>query len=131
MLGYFMKQSNTDMIPLFIGLFLFCISVVPLKKIEEVEEDRKTGYSNLYSKWGLLLLIWPLSGLLLELILIRCFDFDNILETYLFILTISSIACILLFSMFKNKLHLLYQSIIYISIIEIGIFYSLIKLMDV
>jgi len=79
----------------------------------------------------LLLLIWPLSGLLLELILIRFFDFGNVLNTYLFILTISSIACILLFGMFKNKLHLLYQSIIYIAIIEIGIFYLLIKLMDV
>lgn len=131
MLGYFMKQSNTDLIPFFGGLFLFCLSVVPLKKIEEVEEDTQTGYSNLYSKWGLLLLLWPLSGLLLELILLRCFDFGNILKTYLFILTLSSIACILLFSMFKNKLHLLYQSIIYIAIIEIGIFYLLIKLMGV
>ena len=130
MLGYFMKQSDTDLIPFFAGLFLFCLSVVPLKKIEEVEEDSKTGYSNLYSKWGLLLLIWPLSGLLLELILILCFDFGNVLKTYLFILTISSIACILLFSMFKSKLHLLYQSIIYIAIIEMGIFYLLIKLMD-
>ena len=131
MLGYFMKQSDTDLIPFFAGLFLFCLSVVPLKKIEEVEEDRQTGYNNLYSKWGLLLLIWPLSGLLLELILIFCFDFGNVLKTYLFILTISSIACILLFSMFKNKLYLLYQSIIYIAIIEIGIFYLLIKLIDV
>ena len=126
-----MKQSDTGMISFFAGLFLFCLSVVPLKKIEEVEEDQKSGYSNLYSKWGLLLLIWPLSGLLLELFLILCFDFGNVLKTYLIILTISSIACILLFSMFKNKLHLLYQSIIYIAIIEIGIFYSLINLMDV
>ena len=130
MLGYFMKQYDTDMISFFAVLFLFCLSVVPLKKIEEVEEDRKTGYSNLYSKWGLLLLIWPLFGLLLELILIFCFNIGNILKTYLFILIISSIVCILLFSMFKNKLNLLYQSIIYIVIIEIGIFYLIIKLMD-
>jgi len=131
MLGYFMKQSDTGMIPFFAGLFLFCLSVVPLKKIEEVEEDRQTGYNNLYSKWGLLLLIWPLSGLLLELILIFCFDFGNVLKTSLFILTTSSMACILLFRIFKNKLHLLYQSIIYIAIVEIGIFYLLIKLTDV
>jgi geranylgeranylglycerol-phosphate geranylgeranyltransferase len=130
MLGYFMNRSDTKLAGLFVVLFIFCLSVVPLKKIEEVEEDRKTGYCNLYSDWGLLLLIWPLSGLLLELILIHFIDFGNILKVYLFILTISSIACILLFGMFKNKLHLLYQTIIYMVIVEIGIFYSLLKLMD-
>jgi 4-hydroxybenzoate polyprenyltransferase len=129
MLGYFMNQSDTKMVALFAVLFLFCLSIVPLKKIEEVEEDRKTGYSNLYSKWGLLILIWPLSGLLLELILIFFCDFGHVLKTYLFILIISSIACILVFSRFENKLHLLYQTIIYVVIIEIGIFYWLLKLM--
>ncbi|MEJ2658456.1 MAG: UbiA family prenyltransferase, partial [Desulfobacterales bacterium] len=126
MLGYLMNRSDNEMAALFVALFLFCLSVVPLKKIEEVEEDKKTGYSNLYSKWGPLFLIWPLSGLLLELILIHFLDFKDVLKAYLFILTVSSIACILIFSMFKNKLHVLYQTIIYMVIIEIGIFYFLI-----
>lgn len=127
MLGYFMNRSDTDMIPLFAGLFLFCLSVVPLKKIEEVEEDQKSGYRNLFSEFGLLFLIWPLSGLLLELILIFFFDFRNVLKAYFFILTVSSIACILVFSMFKNKLYLLYQTIIYMVIIEIAVFYLLLN----
>lgn len=127
MLGYFMNRSDTDMIPLFAGLFLFCLSVVPLKEIEEVEEDQKSGYRNLFSKFGLLFLIWPLSGLLLELILIFFFDFRNVLKAYFFILTVSSIACILVFSMFKNKLYLLYQTIIYMVIIEIAVFYLLLN----
>ena len=130
MLGYFMNRSDTKMVALFAALFLFCLSIVPLKKIEEVEEDRKTGYSNLYSEWGRLLLIWPLSGLLLEVILILFFDFGNVLKVYLYILTMSSIVCILVFSRFKNKLHLLYQTIIYMVIIEIGAFYWLLKLME-
>ncbi|MBW2491231.1 MAG: UbiA family prenyltransferase [Deltaproteobacteria bacterium] len=130
MLGYFMNRADTEMVALFTVLFLFCLSIVPLKKIEEVEEDRKTGDRNLYSEWGVLLLIWPLSGLLLGLILILFFDFGNVLKTYLFILIISSIACIFIFSRFKNKLYLLYQTMIYMVIIEIGIFYWLLKLME-
>jgi len=125
-----MNRSDTEMVALFTVLFLFCLSIVPLKKIEEVEEDRKTGDRNLYSEWGVLLLIWPLSGLLLGLILILFFDFGNVLKTYLFILIISSIACIFIFSRFKNKLYLLYQTMIYMVIIEIGIFYWLLKLME-
>jgi len=123
MLGYFMKQSDTDMISFFAGLFLFCLSVVPLKKIEEVEEDKKSGYRNLYSEFGLLFLIWPLCGLSLVLLLVYFFDFGNILEAYVLILTISSIACVLLFSIIKKKLHLLYQTIIYTVVIEGAIFY--------
>jgi 4-hydroxybenzoate polyprenyltransferase len=130
MLGYFMKQSDTDMISFFVGLFLFCLSVVPLKKIEEVEEDKENGYRNLYSEFGLLLLIWPLCGLSLILLMVYFFDFGNILEAYVLILTISSIACILVFRIFKEKLHLLYQTIIYTVIIEGVVFYLALKLMD-
>jgi geranylgeranylglycerol-phosphate geranylgeranyltransferase len=130
MLGYFMNRSDTELAGLFAALFLFCLSVVPLKKIEEAEEDKKTGYCNLYSQWGLWLLIWPLSGLSLELILIHFFDFGNVLKAYLLILSISSIACILVFRMFKNKLRLLYQTIIYMVIVEVSSFYLLLKLMD-
>ncbi len=123
MLGYFMNRSDSGLAGLFFVLFIFCLSVVPLKKIEEVEEDRMTGYSNLYSKWGLWLLIWPISGLILELILIQFFHFGNILKAYLFILSISSITCILFFGIFRNKLYLLYQTIIYMVIIEVCIFF--------
>ncbi len=130
MLGYFMNRSDNGLAGFFVVLFLFCLSVVPLKKIEEVEEDRMTGYSNLYSKWGLLLLIWPLSGLMLELILIQFFDFGNVLKAYLFILTVSTIFCILVFRMFKKRLHLLYQTIIYMVIVEVGSFYLLLKFIN-
>lgn len=125
MLGYFMKQSDTDMVSFFAGLFLFCLSVVPLKKIEEVEEDKKSGHRNLYSEFGLLFLIWPLCGLSLVLLLVYFFDFGNTLEAYVLILTISSMACILVFSIFKKKLYLLYQTIIYTVVVEGIIFYLL------
>jgi 4-hydroxybenzoate polyprenyltransferase len=125
MLGYFMKQSDTDRISFFAGLFLFCLSVVPLKKIEEVEEDEKRGYRNLYSELGLLFLIWPLCGLSLVLLLVYFFDFGNTLETFVLIITISSMACILVFGLFKKKLHLLYQTIIYTVVVEGIVFYLL------
>jgi len=123
MLGYFMKQSDTSVISFFAGLFLFCLSVVPLKKIEEVEEDKKSGYPNLYSEFGLLFLIWPLCGLSLLLLMLYFFDLGNILEVYVLILTISSMVCILVFSLFKKKLHLLYQTIIYAVVLESIIYY--------
>jgi 4-hydroxybenzoate polyprenyltransferase len=123
MLGYYMKRSDTDMTPLFTVLFLFCFSVVPLKKIEEVEEDEKSGYRNLYSEFGLLLLLWPLCGLSLVFLLLYVFDLGNTLEAFVLIITISSAACVLIFRIFKAKLYLLYQTIIYTVIVEGIIFY--------
>jgi len=123
MLGYFMKRSDMDMVPLFASLFLFCLSVVPLKKIEEVEEDEKSGYPNLYSEFGLLLLLWPLCGLSLVLLLLYIFELGNTLEAFVLIMTVSSMACILVLGIFKAKLHLLYQTIIYTVVVEGIIFY--------
>jgi len=123
MLGYFMNTSNTYLIPFFVALFLFCLSVVPLKIIEEVEEDEKRGYCNLYSRFGIMILIWPLGGLSLVLLLLLFWTTGYLLKTYLVVITISSMVCILLFGVFREKLYLLYQTIIYIVIVEGVIFY--------
>lgn len=123
MLGYFMNTSDTRLIPFFVVLFLFCLSVVPLKKIEEVDEDERIGYRNLYSRFGIMILIWPLGGLSLVLLLLLFWTTGYLLKTYLVVITISSMVCILLFGVFREKLYLLYQTIIYIVIVEGVIFY--------
>ena len=57
-------------------------------------------------------------GLSLVLVLVYFFDLGGVIEAWVSIITISSMACILMFSLFKEKLHLLYQTIIYIVVIE-------------
>jgi 4-hydroxybenzoate polyprenyltransferase len=130
MLGYFMNTSNTCLIPFFVILFLFCLSVVPLKKIEEVDEDERSGYRNLYSRFGIMILIWPLGGLSLVLLLLFFWTREDLLKTYLLVTTISSMGCILGFGMFRKKLYQLYQTIIYIVIAEGIIFYLILMLMN-
>ena len=130
MLGYFMNTSDTGLIPFFVVLFLFCLSVVPLKKIEEVDEDEKRGCYNLYSRFGIMILIWPLSGLSVVLLLLLFWTTGYLLKTYMLVITISSMVCILLFSRFREKLYLLYQTIIYIVIVEGVIFYLILILIN-
>jgi len=130
MLGYFMNTSDTCLIPFFLFLFLFCLSVVPLKKIDEADEDERSGYHNLYSRFGLMILIWPLGGLSLVLFLVLFFNPGNLLKAYMLILTISSMSCIFLFGVFREKLYKLYQTIIYIVVVEGVILYLILKLME-
>ncbi len=128
MLGYFMNTSDTYLIPFFVALFLFCLSVVPLKIIEEVEEDERRGYRNLYSRFGLMILLWPIGGLSLVIFMVLFFNPENLLKIYMLIITISSMVCILVFGVFREKLYQLYQTIIYIVVVEGVIFYLILKL---
>jgi len=130
MLGYFMNTSDIRLIPFFVILFLFCLSVVPLKKIDEIDEDERSGYYNLYSRFGVMILIWPLGGLSLVLFLALSLTLLNLLKIYMIILTISSMSCIFLFGVFRKKLHKLYQKIIYIAVVEGVILYLILKLTE-
>ncbi|MCK4825879.1 UbiA family prenyltransferase [bacterium] len=130
MLGYFMNTSDTCLIPFFVVLFLFCLSVVPLKKIEEVDEDERRGCRNLYSRFGIMILIWPLGGLSLVLLLLFFWTTGYLLKTCLLVITISSMVCILVFGVFREKLYQLYQTIIYIVIVEGVIFYLILMLIN-
>jgi 4-hydroxybenzoate polyprenyltransferase len=130
MLGYFMNTSDTCLIPFFVILFLFCLSIVPLKKIEEVDEDERRGCCNLYSRFGIMILIWPLGGLSLVLLLLFIWTTGYLLKTYLVVITISSMVCILVFGVFREKLYQLYQTIIYIVMVEGVIFYLILMLIN-
>lgn len=128
MLGNFMNTSDTSLIPFFVALFLFCLSVVPLKEIEEVEEDKRSGYHNLYARFGERILIYSLCGLSVVLLLVLFFNIEYPLKAYMLIFTVSSMGCILVFARVRKKLHKLYQTIIHLVIIEGAIFYMILKL---
>jgi len=128
MLGYFMNTSDTSLIPFFVVLFLYCLSVVPLKEIEEVEEDERSGYHNLYARFGERILVYSLCGLSLVLLLVLFFNIEYPLKAYMLIFTVSSMGCILVFAMFRGKLHKLYQTVIHLVIIEGAIFYAILKM---
>ena len=127
-LGYFMNTSDTSLIPFFVALFLYCLSVVPLKEIEEVEEDKKSGYHNLYARFGERILVYSLCGLSLVLLLVLFFNIEYLLKAYMLIFIISSMGCILIFARVRKKLQKLYQTIIHLVIVEGAIFYMILKL---
>jgi len=128
MLGYFMNTSDTSLIPFFVALFLYCLTVVPLKQIEEVEEDKTSGYHNLYARFGERILVYSLCGLSLVLLLVLFFDIEYPLKAYMLIFTISSMGCILVCARVRKKLQRLYQTIIHLVIIEGVLFYMILKL---
>jgi 4-hydroxybenzoate polyprenyltransferase len=130
MLGYFMNTSDTYLTPFFVVLFMFCLSVVPLKKIEEKDEDERRGCYNLYSRFGIMILIWPLGGLSLVLLLLLFWTTGYLLKTYMLVITVSSMFCILFFLVFRERLYQLYQTIIYIVIVEGVIFYLILMLIN-
>ena len=54
--------------PLFFGLFVYCLSVVPLKDIEDAEGDRAFGIRNLYLQYENRLPLFSLAGLTADLV---------------------------------------------------------------
>lgn len=51
-LGLLQGASFQQIWPITAGIFLFCLATVPLKSMEEVEEARQTGRSNIYFQTG-------------------------------------------------------------------------------
>jgi len=127
MLGYFMNTTDNALIPFFIVLFLYCLSVVPLKTIEEVEEDKIEGVHNLYSKLGNGILIYAICGLLLVLLSIYFFKIPYVLKSCLLVFAISSIGCIVIFAKIRARLRMLYQTIIYLVVVEGIAFYLILR----
>lgn len=121
-LGYFMNKCDISMIPFFIVLFLYCFSIVPLKDIEDIDGDIKSEVGNLFARFGKNLLVFSVIGLILDCLLVFFFHFSGILKIYLFIFIISTTGLIFFYSRLKRNLKKLYQTIIYLVIMECIIF---------
>lgn len=112
MLGYFMNTSETKLLPLFFGLFVYCLSVVPLKDIEDAEGDRVCGIRNLYLYYGSRLTMFSVVGLIADLVWIFVVPLPQLLKIHIMIVIIASIACILIFRYWRFNIKKLYRTII-------------------
>ena len=128
MLGYFMNSSDFSTIPFFVILFLFCLSVVPIKQAEEAAVDKIIGTVNLYAKFGEKIIFYTLSGLSLVFVLTLFLTIEHGLKGLMLIFTASIFAYILFYTKQKKKLERLYQHIIYIVTGEGVLFFCFRKL---
>jgi 4-hydroxybenzoate polyprenyltransferase len=113
MLGYFMNTSGTTLLPLFFGLFLYCLSVVPLKDIEDTEGDRACGIRNLYLYYGSRLTMFSITGLIADLVWIFVVPLPQLLKIHILIVIFATIACILIFHYSRLNIKKLYRTIIW------------------
>ena len=70
LIGYFSNCGALSDSLVFLVAMLYCLAVVPLKKIEEIDEDRVEGIVNLYDLWGRSLFFYSSLMLFITLALI-------------------------------------------------------------
>lgn len=112
MLGYFMNTAETRLLPLFFGLFFYCMSVVPLKDIEDAEGDRAFGILNLYLHYGDKLPQFSVVALIANLVLVCFAPLPKILKLCAAIILMSTILCIAIFYFYRLNIKKLYGVII-------------------
>jgi len=112
MLGYSMNTAETGLLPLFFGLFIYCLSVVPLKDIEDAEGDRAVGIRNLYLQYENRLPLFSLAGLTADLVWICVIPNSQTLKIMLAIVVLATMACILVFQYCRLNMRKLYRTII-------------------
>ncbi len=111
-LGYSMNTAETTLMPLFFGLFIYCLSVVPLKDIEDAEGDQAFGIRNLYLQYENRLPLFSLAGLTADLMWIYVVPDPQTPKTHLTIVVFATIACILIFQYCRLNMQKLYRTII-------------------
>jgi 4-hydroxybenzoate polyprenyltransferase len=104
---------STVHIALLIYIFLFCISIVPLKDIEDVEGDHLQGGRNLLALFGIgRLFAFSLTGLIAAIVLVIGVDLDFSTTVVLVILPVATGLLILAFILLKLPRKRLYRSIL-------------------
>ena len=116
--GYLSKSTDFSHIFLFLIIGLYCLAVVPLKKIEELDEDKEEGVLNLYGLWGSSLFIHSSSLLCLTLPLLLCIPLPMAVKIFALSLIGSTIITIAIFIKFNINLDFIYNTIIRIVIAE-------------
>lgn len=115
-LGALMNGGSARLAPFFVGLFLFCLSVVPLKAIDEQEEDESTGRTNLWRRFGTRLLLWTAAGLLVDLVLALALC-SGATRVFLVTALVSTLICLVVFAR-RHSPRGLYQAVILVVIVE-------------
>jgi 4-hydroxybenzoate polyprenyltransferase len=125
--GYFSNSTDGSRIRLFMVILAYCFGVVPLKKIEETEEDRVSGNVNLYAVHGGTLLSYSSLVIFLTLAVAMAMPFTPVEKTVSFVLLISTLMLIQIFRIFHLPLKRLYQTLIRMVILESILFVVYIK----
>lgn len=126
--GFLSNSTDFSHVVLFLIPGLYCLAVVPLKKIEEVDEDRKEGVANLYGLWGNTLFAYSSSLLCLTLLLLLFMPLPLPAKTFAGILVGSTLITIAVFIRCNRNLNFLYNTIIRMVIAESIPFLLYIKL---
>ena len=114
-LGYYMHCIDFRDMPFFFILFVFCLSIVPLKDIEDIHGDIRFGIQNLFHTFGRRLLIISIVGFLIDAVLLIFMPIRLLLKAYALILILSSALMIVIFWQRPRRI---YTAIIWIVIAE-------------
>ncbi|MBI9076199.1 MAG: UbiA family prenyltransferase [Desulfatibacillum sp.] len=117
MVGYYSNISThgPDLRIFFVSLFIYCLSIIPLKDIEDMRGD---GDWNLYTKYGGKLPYYALAGLVANALIILLFPTPFLLRGGLLLLFIFSSVLILWHLAHPDQMSRLYRRIIHI--VEMG-----------
>lgn len=118
-LGYFMNSSDPGIIPFFVLLFVYCLSTIPLKDIEDVEGDAGDGCQNAYMVLGRKgLFAYAIAMLVVNLLLTLVFALPTELKIYLYVFIVSTMFTIGFFALAGRNLKTLYGAIIRVVMVE-------------
>lgn len=109
--GYFSNADDCSLNGFFACLFLYCLSIIPLKDIEDTRGD---GKWNLYSKYGKSLPDYALTGLFANVILITVADVPDLLRGGMAVLFSATALCIVWHKAHPKQMGKLYKRIIHI-----------------
>jgi len=124
LLGYLMHTTDASLAPFFAALYLFCLSAVPLKAIDEQEEDAATGRTNLWARCGRRLLAWTVCSLLAGIVVAASLC-SGATRAFLLAAFASTLVCVALFARRRTPAGL-YQVVIILVIVEgLGFFLAL------
>jgi geranylgeranylglycerol-phosphate geranylgeranyltransferase len=116
LIGTLMHGGGANLGQFFAALLLFCLSVVPLKAVDEQEEDAASGRANLWTRHGRGLLVWSLCGLLAGIVVAATLC-SGATRLFLVAAFASTAACIALFDRRRTPAGL-YQVVILVVIAE-------------
>jgi len=114
-LGYFMHASDYSQTPFFLVLFLYCVSVVLLKDIEDVRGDVRFGMDNLFHRYGPRLLVISMAGLGADLLLLALLPFRSDLKLFMVVMILSAGVVIVFL---RNDLRRIYPAVVRVVIVE-------------
>jgi 4-hydroxybenzoate polyprenyltransferase len=127
-LGEFMHSQVSSCTPVFVGTFIFCMAIIPLKDIEDIRGDKKYGCGNWLSILGRGGLLAYSAAMLSFGSAFLWLSGQSALKLFIILLNMSVIACVVSFAFLKIKQEKLYGTIIKIIIAEGLLFLILIVL---